>query len=157
MLPNLLFYSNLKGDPGFRIIWNVFNSENSFQKCHFNSSQNCKERKWTEITNSRSVNVLKRCLTVSTYCTRLDCFCKLLQPLKRLETLSHIVCKFLAETLFGKLHAARHETGPAHGLRAGCWRDSQRWHSHWLFNKTKCQLFNTLQNGETFKSNQMVF
>lgn len=41
-IENLLVYSNFKGDSSFRIFWNVFDSENGIQKCHFNSSQNCK-------------------------------------------------------------------------------------------------------------------
>ncbi len=36
--PNLLVNSNLKGNSSFRIFWNVFDSENSIQKRHFNSS-----------------------------------------------------------------------------------------------------------------------
>lgn len=40
--PNLLVDSNLKGYSSFRIFWNVFDSENSIQKRHFDSSQNCK-------------------------------------------------------------------------------------------------------------------
>lgn len=63
--PNLLVDSNLKGDPSFRIFWNVFDSENSFQKCHFHPSQNCKTAlKEISLYNMRRVNLLKCCLTV---------------------------------------------------------------------------------------------
>lgn len=67
-------------------------------------------------------------------------FCKLLQSLKRLKALSHVVSEFLTQTLFGELHAASHETGPVHGLNARCWKNSQWWHINLPSSMTDCQL-----------------
>lgn len=41
---NILVNSNLQRDSSFRIFWNVFDSENCIQKCHFYSPQDCVTR-----------------------------------------------------------------------------------------------------------------
>lgn len=46
---NVLVDSNLKSDSSFRIFWNVFDSKNAVQKCHFDSSQNCERRNLKDI------------------------------------------------------------------------------------------------------------
>lgn len=69
-----------------------------------------------KIKNNKATRVQHTCLY------RLG---KLLQSFKRLKTFAHIIRELLTEAFFGELHAARHETGPVHGLIARCWRNNQ--------------------------------
>lgn len=67
---------------------------------------------------SSRIKAVLRSELVSRIFTCFYCLCKLLQSFKRLEALSSVVCEFLAEAFFGKLHTAGHKTGPAHGFSA---------------------------------------
>lgn len=58
MNKNVLADPNLKGHSSFRIFWNVLNSENSVQKCHFDSSQNCKTGSYSNHSTAPTTGVV---------------------------------------------------------------------------------------------------